>query len=366
MAIAPETSTSARHAVGDYAQPSAAWLRDAFLWRRKAPPEVVPFAELVLVHYLRQLAVYKNREYGGPQEDTYQAKLKAFVATNGRLVEAYWCTRQPSAVAVTERTERSWRRLWLAQHVVSFHSETDWITSECPEIADQVYASRALAVKIQEVLRGTSELIAMQWLVSAVERVLGLVDQSEQPDEKDLARVVAANKKELDAILAYHNKAAEAQARLVYFQGMMRGAALLSGLIAAVALALYASHFSRWHSPTTQALFLTAAMGGAGAIISVMSRMGGKGAFSIDHEVGRKMVRRLGSLRPFIGATFAVALYFGTKSNLVPLGTEKTSSFYAIVAFLAGFSERWARLMLHKAGADEPAEQAEPKGNQRN
>jgi hypothetical protein len=347
--------------MGDYAHPSTReWLREAFLWRRKPPPEVVPFAELVLVHYLRQLAVYKNREYGGPQEQTYQAKLKAFIATNGRLVEAYWCTRQPSGVAVTERIERSWRRLWLARQVVYFHSETDWITSECQEIADQVYASRALAVKIGEVLRGTSELIAMQWLVSAVERVLGFVDQTEHPDEKNVARVVAANEKELAAILAYHNKAAEAQARLVYFQGMMRGGALLGGLIAVVALVLYATHFARWHSPTTQALFLTAAMGGVGAIISVMSRMAGKGAFSIDHEVGRKMVRRLGSLRPFIGATFAVALYFGFASDLVQLGTEKkTIYFYAIVSFLAGFSERWARLMLHKTGGDEPAEPKE-------
>ena len=241
-----------------------------------------------------------------------------------------------------------------------FHSETDWITSECPEIADQVYASRALAVKIGEVLRGTSELIAMQWLVSAVERVLGFVDQAEQPDEKDVARVVAANQKELGEILAYHNKAAEAQARLVYFQGMMRGAALLGGLIAVVALGLYATHFSHWHAPRTQALFLTAAMGGAGAIISVMSRMGGKGAFSVDHEVGRKMVRRLGSLRPFIGATFAVALYFGFASISSGSGRRRqTIYFFAVVSFLAGFSERWARLMLHKTGGDEPAEPKE-------
>lgn len=345
--------------MGDYAQTSTrAWLREAFLWRRKPEPEVVPFAELVLVHYLRQLAVYKNREYSGPEEQTYQAKLKAFIETNGRLVEAYWCTRQPSGVAVTERIDRSWRRLWFARQVVFFHSETDWLTSECPEIADQVYASRALAVKIGEVLRGTSELIAMQWLVSAVERLLGFVDQTERPDAKEIEGVVAANQKELAEILAYHNKAAEAQARLVYFQGMMRGGALLGGLIAVVALGLYAARFPHWHSATTQALFLTAAMGGAGAIISVMSRMGGKGAFSVDHEVGRKMVRRLGSLRPFIGATFAVALYFGFRSNLIQLGTEKkTIYFYAIVSFLAGFSERWARLMLHKSGADD----AEPK-----
>jgi hypothetical protein len=349
--------------MGDYAHPSTlGWLRESFLWRRKPTPQVVPFAELVLVHYLRQLAVYKNREYGGPQEEIYQAKLQAFIGTNGRLVEAYWCTRQPSGVAVTEKTERSWRRLGLARQVVRFHSETDWLTSECPEIADQVYASRARAVKIGEVLRGTSELIAMQWLVSAVERVLGVVDRSEQPDEKDVERVVAAHQKELGEILAYYNKSAEAQARLVYFQGMMRGGALLGGVIATIALVLYATHFSRWHSPRTQELFLVGAMGGVGAIISVMSRMAGKGAFSVDHEVGRKMVRRLGSLRPFIGATFAVALYFGFASKLIELGSVKqTIYFYAIVSFLAGFSERWARLMLHNAEGSGDAAPAAPK-----
>jgi hypothetical protein len=346
--------------MGDYAHASTSdWLRAAVPWRRKPPPApAVPFAELVLVHYLRQLAVYREREYRGPQEDRYQAKLKAFTAAHGRIVESYWCTRQPSGLAVTEKTERTWRRLWLAQQVVRFHSETDWITGTSPEIADQVYASRALAVKVGEVLRGTSELIAMQWLVSSVERLLGFVDQAETPpDEEAVARLVERHRAELAEILVYYNKSAEAQARLVYFQGMMRGACLLAALVAAVALGLVLGRFHHWHSPTTQALFLTAGMGGAGAIISVMSRMAGRGAFSADHEVGRKMVRRLGSLRPFIGATFAVALYFGFASNLVHLGTErKTIYFYAVVSFLAGFSERWARVMLNADRTDKSAD----------
>jgi hypothetical protein len=344
--------------MSDYVHPSALQaFRDAVRGRgRPAPPEPVPFAELVLAHYLRQLAVYKNRDYSGPEEDLYQAKLKAFTAANGRIVESYWCTRQPSGVAVTARQERSWRRLWLSREMVSFHSETDWITGSSPEIADQVYACRALAVKIAEVLRGTSELVAMQWLVSSVERLLGFVDQTEAPfEEAAVDRVVAANEKELQQIHRYYDKAAENQARLVYFQGMMRGAALLAAVVAASAGVLALTRFDRWHSSTTQALFLVAAMGGVGAIISVMSRMAGKGAFSVDHEVGRKMVRRLGSLRPFIGATFAVALYFGFASNLVQLGTEKkTLSFYAIIAFVSGFSERWARVMLDKATGESP------------
>jgi len=316
-------------------------------------PEGAPFAELVLAHYLRQLEVYRSQSYAGPQEQLYQDKLKAFLAANGRIVDAYWCTRAPSGIAVTERTARRSGRLWLRQSIVRFHAETDWITADAPpDLAGQVHAFQALAVKISEVLRGTSELIAMQWLVTAVERLLGFVDQAERPlDEKLAKQVVLLSQDELKAIHRYYEKAAENQARLVYFQGMMRGAFLLAAVVAAVSGVLYAVHFGHWHAPATQALLISIAMGGVGAIISVMSRMAGKGAFSVDHEVGRKMVRRLGSLRPFIGATFAVAIYFGFASKLFQLGSQpQTIYFYAIVAFLAGFSERWAKVLLDSVG----------------
>jgi len=340
--------------VGEYAQVSRLdSLRDAVRWHRKPETESISFAELVLAHYLRQLAVYRNRSYGGPEEDEYQAKLKAFVAEHGRIVDSYWCTREPSGVAVTARVERSWHRLWLADRIVVFHAETDWVTRSVQPIAEQIYACKALAVKVGELLRGTSELVAMQWLVSAVERLLGLVDQSDQPLAPAVVDgVVKANVAELKEIEQYYEKSAESQARLVYFDGMMRGAVLLALTIGLVAFVLELTRFDHWGSGVTQDLFLSAAMGGVGAIISVMSRMAGKGAFSIDHEVGRKMVRRLGSLRPFIGATFAVAIYFGLQSRLFTVGTvPKTIYFYAAVSFLAGFSERWARVMLDGATA---------------
>ena len=135
----------------------------------------------------------------------------------------------------------------------------------------------------------------------------------------------------------------------------MRGGALLGGLIAVVALGLYATHFSRWHSPTTQALFLTAAMGGAGAIISVMSRMARQGRL-LGRSRGRPedgaQARQPAAVhRRHVRGRAVLRL----REQLVQLGTEKkTIYFYAIVSFLAGFSERWARLMLHKSGADEP------------
>jgi hypothetical protein len=50
-----------------------------------------------------------------------------------------------------------------------------------------------------------------------------------------------------------------------------------------------------------------------------------------------------------IGAVFAVVLYFALKSGLVNLKTgpkDTTTFFYATLAFMAGFSERWARVLL--------------------
>jgi hypothetical protein len=54
--------------------------------------------------------------------------------------------------------------------------------------------------------------------------------------------------------------------------------------------------------------------------------------------------------RPFVGAAFAVLIYLLLKSGLVHFGgltpEEQTIYFYSAVAFLAGFSERWARVIV--------------------
>ena len=97
------------------------------------------------------------------------------------------------------------------------------------------------------------------------------------------------------------------------------------------------------------------AAGAVGAVVSVLSRMGatpgpGRGqGFTIDFEVGRKSVRRLGALRPLTGAVFALALYFALQSNLLSIPIPKSPSqvyFYLVVGFLAGFSERVTKVLL--------------------
>jgi hypothetical protein len=70
--------------------------------------------------------------------------------------------------------------------------------------------------------------------------------------------------------------------------------------------------------------------------------------FAVDFEVGRPLLRRLGLYKPLVGSVFGVALYFLLASGLLmtkpPQG--KVIYFYAITAFLAGFSERFTGVMF--------------------
>lgn len=76
--------------------------------------------------------------------------------------------------------------------------------------------------------------------------------------------------------------------------------------------------------------------------------------------VGRKSMRYLGALRPWIGAMFALAVYVAFKSNLVDLLPDVPHDiyFYATVGFLSGFSERRAKVLLDSTGVGSDAEPA--------
>ena len=348
----PEIRTKA--AMAEVATSSVrTWARERVTRRRAVHHDTVSFAELILAHYLRQVEVFKNRRLDGDWEEPYRKKLRSFVHAHGRVVAAYWCTREPSAVALTQKVIRPRHMLGRKDSIIRLHAETDWITRDAPDVAHEIHQCEALAIKVSEILRGTSELIAMQWLLASIARLLGSVDHPEgKVDAAAMKRVAAQNREELVAIREYYARAGGNQARLVYFQGMMYGAMALALLVGIVAGVLYLADFSHWHAPATQNILVVIGMGAVGAIVSVMSRMAGRGAFAVDFEVGRPTVRRLGSFRPFIGATFALALYFGLKSDLFQVGmTEETIYYFAIVAFLAGFSERWAKVLLDGAGS---------------
>jgi hypothetical protein len=90
------------------------------------------------------------------------------------------------------------------------------------------------------------------------------------------------------------------------------------------------------------------AAGGVGALVSVMSRMN-SGRVRVDWEFGKDTLRTLGALRPFVGGIFGLITFFALKSGVVALDiadAKRSTYFYVLFAFAAGFSERFAQDML--------------------
>jgi hypothetical protein len=237
--------------------------------------------------------------------------------------------------------------------IIRLHRVTDWVARE-RAIADLMHHGDTLAIKVSEVLRGTTERVAMQWIYSVQSHLLGFVERTQgRASEKEIAALVATQEQELIEIEKYYARAGEKAARIVYFWGMMIGAAI-DGLMAAVlAGVLWATGwFGHGHANTMETFFICYAAGGLGAIISVLMRMSSN-SFRVDYEVGRATIRRLGSFRPFIGAVFGIAVFFLIKSKIpnVTLPADKTTAFFflAAVAFLSGFNERWTNVLFGKA-----------------
>jgi hypothetical protein len=144
------------------------------------------------------------------------------------------------------------------------------------------------------------------------------------------------------------DRAVQRVALMSYFVGMLIGVAFFTLLGCAIGLIL-----GRWvniHGFDLTIFLTTFVAGAVGAVVSVMSRMS-SGNVVLDYETGRSYIRVVGAFRPLIGAIFGVALYFGLASGLIPAKLPLPSSrefffFYAFIAFLAGFSERWAQDML--------------------
>jgi hypothetical protein len=87
--------------------------------------------------------------------------------------------------------------------------------------------------------------------------------------------------------------------------------------------------------------------GALGAVVSVIARVN-SGSFDLDTDVSHGYTLFLGALRPVIGSIFGVMTYFAVTSGFVDLfkvPADDLEQFYflCVIAFGAGFSERWAQ-----------------------
>jgi len=92
-------------------------------------------------------------------------------------------------------------------------------------------------------------------------------------DDAELERVLLEQQQDLDDVEAFYVQAGENSARIVFFRGMVLGTIALAALVGAI---LAVGRWFEWldiDQEQTYTLFVTVAMGAAGAVLSVMTRM---------------------------------------------------------------------------------------------
>ena len=311
------------------------------------------FTELVYAHH----DWWKTRQAGrrdAAAEAAYDSVLTAFQARHGQIVRVYWCAEIESAVALTERK----RLRGLLSSIYSFHRESDWATKHVPDVASELHRCDDLAVRANAVLTGVRQRICLELVVSCASHLLSLADERTGTRDRDeTATALAGEQAKIEKVKAYYCDAANGQAQLVYFGGIA-AVTLLLGAFAALWLSIV------WAAPVAALV-----AGAAGAVVSVIQRIN-SGTFELDYDVGRPYAFFLGGLRPLIGGAFGMAITFAFSGGLLHLPVAASASTHdrrlalLVLAFLAGFSERWAQdtltSVLPGAAKSTPAPAASP------
>lgn len=268
----------------------------------------------------------------------FEEMYRTFEAQHGAIVDEYWCSTVRGAVALTERME-----------IFCCHERTD--VPGYNGLSQRLRRSVMLGARAHRMLRGRDLKSTQLILFGAAKEGLDTLDellrrQSEKgPQLNPDARAEALSR--IDDDLAegadgYH-EAAQRAAQYQYLFGTLAASAAI-GLCAGVA----------WVASSIVAFVPGAvpgivAAGSAGALLIVLSRMS-SGGLLLQPEAGIGMLRLLGGVRPAVGSIAGLALCVLAASGLVPLRVPSDPGdqtlFFVGMAFLAGFSERWAQDML--------------------
>ena len=202
-----------------------------------------------------------------------------------------------------------------------------------------------LTIEINSVLEpGETRRTIMETVYGVTVSALGVIEYTPEGDEPNEERL-ALVQSQLTAARGLYEKAAQRQARVQYFTGVLLGLVIAVPVLALAAVLVSLGHIGGL-SPVD---FLGAVVAGAlGAAVSVLTRLS-SGSLVLDVEAGSDQLRNLGIVRPFLGAIAGLAVYCLTAGGLIPVkvpDSQLSPIYYAGLAFLAGFSERFAQDMF--------------------
>jgi hypothetical protein len=302
--------------------------------------------------------------------------LEVFGEQRGSLISAYFCRNIRVGVALTDITaaaenqegpvltveqreaqkkeEDAWgfwkrfrerRRRNAGQATnTAIHLEPIFGDPDSPRAKELLFRCLRVHYHALEFLKPKPRKICMRMTFNVITMLLGTLDNrsghggkasafDQNPEDQ---RTI---EKELENTEAYYIQSGQRTARLEYLIGMVPG----------LLIATFVGYLI-WDFDLAPREFSIAVTSGAlGALVSVMERLTA-GKLTLNHEYGKATLRILGGIRPFIGSLFGLALYVLISGALIPMEVpgdpEEQRYFFAGIAFLAGFSERWAQDMI--------------------
>jgi hypothetical protein len=311
------------------------------------------FADLVRAHYAWEQALTNGTDPDRLAElaKDYEHKLRRFQDTEGDILEAYWCVRRPSAVALTEKKKAGGAASVFSEHRLRLHRLSNWLMPRTAQkLVFLLHDCDELAIRSEEILRGTPKRIALRSIYEVESNVLAFLERTGgRPSAPEVDEFVSGAGRGMHAARECYANAADKVARMVYVSGLFAGVAAMLPVAVLAGLGLWIFGALHFHQTGTQAFFACLTAGALGAFVSVLSRMASPAKFELDPEIGRRALFYLGAYRPPVGAIFGLSLYFLLQSSLLQVQSGKEFPTFVVAAFLGGFSERFVKVMLNSA-----------------
>jgi hypothetical protein len=281
----------------------------------------------------------------------YQTTLAAFERANGPIVNLYFSKSGLSAVVITRIPARFyWRE---KRRVVAFLGNR-CIATDIAEFEEAVWraiwTARSTERGSDRLLPYSCRKVVADFLFTVLVMLINTLDavarrsdscHPSSADKQILKFVSLSAIEKLRQVEAYVERSELQTAVRYYLLGLPFGiAAIAATLIPFIGLG------KSLDSDPLQ-LLIAAAAGGIGATTSVMFRITRGQNLEVNLGEGALVTLVGGAFRPLIGAVFGVTLYVLVEGGLLPLNGSgdgrQQLMFYVGLAFLAGFSERWAQ-----------------------
>lgn len=281
-----------------------------------------------------------------PHRD-HTALQAAFERANGRIVNS-WFAERGACVVVTE-SGRWPRRRRQVQVLIGNRPAALQVPAFDEAIWRAIWLARLTERGTDRLVTRGSRTVVANLLFTVLVFLLGTLDhvcascvgsRTTAAERELLATSAAAAGARLDHVETYFDDAEFGAAVRYYLLGLPVGAAVVAGIVAGL--------FDRAADVTTvgNLMALAAVAGGLGAVASVMFRVTSGQHLAVDAHQGVGVTVVAGAFRTLIGAVSGTALFVLVQAGLLPLdpsGATGQEMFYAGLAFLAGFSERWAQ-----------------------